>query len=328
LPELVTPAKAVGVGAAAAAHGGMLAKTTSLATLVISISGFVSAVLTLRANLDQSRTPRERRCVTKVTIVAFAGAMAFILAWYLLRGAAYKWWEHRVLFATIAQLLLVTALVFGPIALLSAMRASRALRSRERREHPECFLDPADQIGSAAGEYKSRWSLLGIPLVRCRFASPDEGDGPIIAWFAGGDRAYGLLFAWGGLAIAPFSVGAVSVGLFAVGSVSLGVISLGTFALGFLVIGCATIGVKAFAWLTALGWETAQSGGFAIARIAAEGPIALARHANDPLARAILADPNAERNHMVALTIMAVLSVVPIAYYARSVRQRLGRRKA
>ena len=95
---------------------------------------------------------------------------------------------------------------------------------------------------------------------------------------------------------------------------------------GFLVIGCATVGVKAFAWLSALGWETAQSGGFSIARIAAERPIALALHANDPIAREILANPDAERNQSIFFIVMVLFSLVPLAYYARAVRQSLGKK--
>src|SRR4051812_19174377 len=55
LPAMTVPAKAAGLGAAAA-QGSLMAKTTGLAALLASISGVVSAVLTLRANLDQART--------------------------------------------------------------------------------------------------------------------------------------------------------------------------------------------------------------------------------------------------------------------------------
>ena len=64
----------------------------------------------------------------------------------------------------------------------------------------------------------------------------------------------------------------------------------------------------------------------AIARIAAEGPVAFAQHANDPVARQILADPHAEQTQMLILSMITLLSLVPIAYYARAVRQRLGGR--
>ena len=166
--------------------------------------------------------------------------------------------------------------------------------------------------------------MFGVPLVHARFSSPDEGQPPVFGWIAGGDRAYGLLVAWGGFAVAPISVGAVSVGFLAIGSLSVGVISLGTAAVGLVAVGCMAMGVKAYAWLSALGWQTAQGGGFSIARIAAEGPVAFAQHANDSVARQILADPRGEQNQMLFLILISVLSLVPVAYYARAVRQRLG----
>jgi RNA polymerase sigma factor (sigma-70 family) len=325
LPEFATPAKAAGIGTAAM-HGGMLAKTTSIVAFLASTGGVINAVLILRANLDQARTPRERRAVTKVTAVAFFGAFCFLTILYLLRASSYRWWDYRATFAGVCQILVLAGMVAWPVLLLRAMRRIRELRSAERRLHPELFRDPVDHVGSSAGEYKSKWSLFGVPLVRVRFSSPDEGEGPVFAWFAGGDRAYGLVAAWGGCAIAPISMGAISIGLFAVGNLSVGVLSFGTLGVGLYVIGCATIGINAFAWLSALGWETAQGGGFSIARIAAEGPVAFARHANDPLAREFLAAPHAEQNQMLFITIITVLSLLPIVFYARAVRQRLGAR--
>ena len=165
-----------------------------------------------------------------------------------------------------------------------------------------------------------------MPLVHIRFSSPDEGERPVFGWVAGGDRAYGLLFAWGGYAVAPFSIGAVAIGIFAVGSLSVGIISLGTAGVGMIAMGCLAVGLKAYGWLSALGWETAQGSGFAIARIAAEGPLAFAQHANDSLARQILSDPHAEQTQMITLIVVTLLSLVPLACYAQAVRRRLGRR--
>lgn len=325
LPALATPAKAAGIGAVAA-QGTVLAKSTGLAALLAAISGVISTVLTLRASLDQSRTPRERRAVVKITCVLFYGALGLLLAMYLLRAAALNWWESRAIFAWITQLLVLTFIVSWPVVILRLMQRMRALRSAERRRHPELFRDARDQVGASAGEYRSRWKLFGVPLVHIRFSSPDEGESPVFGWFAGGDRAYGLLFAWGGYAVAPFSIGAVAVGLFAIGALGVGVISLGTAAVGWVAIGNMTLGVKAYAWLSALGWQSAQGGGFSIAWIAAEGPLAFAQHANDPIARQILADPNTEQNQMIFLIVITLLTLIPVAYYARAVRQRLGGR--
>ena len=325
LPAMATPAKAAGIGAAAA-HGSLMAKSTGLAALLAFISGAVSAVLTLRANLDQARTPRERRAVVKITLGVFFGALGLLGVLYLIRAAAFHWWESRAIFAWIAQVPVLAFVVGLPVAILRVMRAMRVLRTAERQRHPELFCDPRDQVGSSASEYRSRLKLLGVPLVHVRYSTPDEGERPVFGWFAGGDRAYGLLFACGGYAVAPFSIGAFSVGLLAIGSLSVGVISLGTAGVGLLAFGCMAVGVKAYAWLSALGWVTAQGSGFAIARIAAEGPVAFAQHANDPIARQILADPPAEQTQMIFLIVVSVLSLVPIAYYARAVRQRLGGR--
>ena len=326
LPALVTPAKTVGLGATAVAHGGFIAKTTGLAAFLASTSGVISAVLSLRANLDQARTPRERRLVVRTTFGVFLVVLGFLGVAYLLRAAAFRWWEQRALFAGLTQALVLGSVAGCPILLLRVMRAARVLRSAERRRCPECFQDARDQVGSAAGEYRSRLTFLGVPLVHARFSTPDEGDPPVFGWFAGGDRAYGLLVAWGGLAVAPISVGVVSVGLISLGSLSVGLFSLGTVAVGLLGFGCMAVGVKAYAWLSALGWSTAAGSGFAIARIAAEGPLAFAQHANDSVARQILADPHAARSQMIIFSVASVLSILPIACYARAVRRRLGGR--
>ena len=305
-----------------------MAKGTGLVALLASVSGVVSTVLSLRASLDQARTPQERRAVVKITLVLFCGALGLLGALYLLRSAAFHWWGSRMLFAGISQAL-VLAFVFGwPVVLLLVMRAMRRLRSAERSAAPQFFRNPRDQVGSSAGEYRSKLNLLGLPLVHIRFSSPDEGEGPVFGWVVGGDRAYGLLFAWGGYAIAPFSVGAFAIGLFAVGSVSVGVISLGTAGVGLLAMGCMAVGVKAYGWLSALGWMTAQGSGFAIARTAAEAPVAFAQHANDSIARHLLADPHAAQTQLVILTLIPIAVIIPIALYARAVRQRLGRRTA
>jgi hypothetical protein len=323
LPSLTTPAKAAGIGVAMA-QTSVLAKSTGLATVLASCSGLVSTVLALRANLDQARTPRERRAVVKVTLAVFLGAFGFLAIGYLLRTAAFHSWENRVTFAWISQLLVLAFIVGWPLIMLRLMRNQRVLRSAERRRCPELFRDPRDQVGSAAGEYRSRLTLLGVPLIHARFSTPDDGERPVFGWIAGGDRAYGLLIAWGGYAVAPISIGAVAVGFLAIGTLSVGVISLGTVAVGALAIGCMSVGVQAYGWLSALGWKTAGSGGFAVARYAAEGPIAWAQHANDSVARQFFADPNAEQNQMIFFALVSILTIIPVALYANSVRKRLG----
>jgi RNA polymerase sigma factor (sigma-70 family) len=324
LAQLATPTKVAAAGVVAA-QGSAMAKTTSLAAFVGGFSGLYSSLLGLRAGLDQSRTPRERRVVVKTVIVSFGSAMVFLFLLWILRGFATTNGEQRALWAAVAQAwVIATGLAWwgGARGLLKYLRK---LRGEERQAHPECFLHPADAVGSSTGEFKSRATLWGVPLVHVRFASPEPGSPPVVGWIAAGDRAYGLILAWGLFAVAPVSVGAVAVGIFSVGSLGLGVVTIGTLAVGALAVGCAAIGVKALAWLSALGWQSAQSGGFAIARVAAEGPLAFATHANDPVARQLLGHPQAEQHVMIFLIVAALFTLVPVTLYAREVRRRMRR---
>lgn len=325
LPALSPPAKAAGIGfGAAATQGGLVAKSGGLMALLSSFSGVASAALTLRTNLDQARTPRECRAVVVTTLRVFFGALAMLVLLYLCRMAAFRSPQSHVAFTWLAQTVALAFIVGWPVVILGVMRRMRILRSTERRHHPELFLDPRDQPGSPAAEYRSRFALLGVPLVHIRFHSPDAGEGPVFGWIAGGDRACALLFAWGGLAVAPVSIGAIAIGFVTVGTLGVGLLSLGTAAVGWVAIGCMSVGGHAYGWLSALGWETARSGGFAVASVAAEAPFALASHANDPLAHRILSDPNAEPRTYLLVTGLAVLCLILAAAYARAVRRRLG----
>jgi RNA polymerase sigma factor (sigma-70 family) len=323
---LPAPAKAAGL-AAAAAHGSTVVKTTAVAALLASVSGLVTTVMGLRASLDQSRTTRERRAVVKATVVCFFGSLGFIFVIWALRAAAFRWWDERAVFAIAAQVLVLAFVALLPVGIVRMLRYFRRLRSAERQRHPECFRDVRDRVGSSASVYRTRATLFGVPLIHFRYSSPDEGERPVVGWIAGGDRAYGLVFAWGGIAVAPVSVGIFSVGLLSVGAVGVGLIGLGTVGVGWVAWGTLAVGVKAFAWLSALGWSVAAGGGFGIAHTAAIAPVAFAKHANDPVAQQILTDPNGHLIQTIFLSLIAVLSILPAAHYAGAVRRRLGRKK-
>lgn len=321
---LPVPVKAAGLGTAVATQGSVLAKTTGLAALLASVSGVVTTVMQLRIGLDQSRTPRERRATIKTTLLCFFGCLAYIGSLWALRVAALRWPEHRGWFALTCQALVLLFITAWPFIVTGMLAHFRRMRTEERHRHPEKFQAERDRIGSSAGTYRSRASLFGVPLVHVRFASPEVGDKAVFGWIAGGDRAIGLLFAWGAWAIAPVSVGAVAIGFLSVGAVSVGVIGLGTFGTGLLAIGGVAVGVKAYAGISALGWYGAQSNGFAVARIAAEAPVAFAEHANTPVAHRLLTDPNAQSNQMIFLTVIVLTTLIPMSLYAAAVRRRLG----
>jgi RNA polymerase sigma factor (sigma-70 family) len=180
LPAVSTQAKAAGIGVAAV-HGSLMAKSTGLAALLASISGAVSAVLTLPANLDQARTPQERRAVVKITLGLFLSALGLLGALYLFRAAAVHWWENRMIFAGISQAFVLAFIIGWPVVLLLIMRHMRRLRSAERRKNPQFFRNPRDQVGSSAGEYRSRVTLLGFRSFTYGFPHPTKANAPCLA---------------------------------------------------------------------------------------------------------------------------------------------------
>jgi RNA polymerase sigma factor (sigma-70 family) len=172
-------------------------------------------------------------------------------------------------------------------------------------------------------QWRSRWSLLGWPLIVINFSSPDAQSlaskvtlsallptKPNVArgWIAIGDRAYGLLFACGNIAIGGIAIGGVCAGVLSFGGLALGLISIGGGAIGGLALGGLAIGpiawgggafgVLAFGglavgWLAfgggAFAWRAAQ-GGLAYAHDFATGGKAIAAHANDDAARLFIAN--------------------------------------
>lgn len=322
LLTLTPPAKAAGVGVTAAKVGSVFNWAT-IATFLATVSGLISTFFALRANLDQSRTRLERRTVVK-TVVTFIGTpVAFTAGLFGLRYLAFEQYGNAQILAVINQILVV-AFAVGYVVLTSRLlKRMRALRTAERLRRPDLFKSPNDQIGSKTSEYKSRLTFLGVPLVQVKFAMVEEVDKPVVGWIAAGHKAHGLLFAWGGIAIAPISVGIVSFGIISVGAVGFGLIGTGTVGIGLLAMGATAIGYKAYASMSSLGWESAWSGGFSIAKEAAVGAIAYAEQVNNELAVSITNLSTVNQSYAVILGIMAFLVLVPVIWWGQAVRKKV-----
>jgi len=135
-------------------------------------------------------------------------------------------------------------------------------------------------------EYRSRQTLLGLPLLHIRLHATNT---PVRAWIAVGNFAYGVIFACGRVAIAPLSLGLFGVGLVGVGGLMAGVLTFGLQSIGVLAAGAfaggwMAKGVIAYGTHAAYGLE-------AFARDFAGCPSGHARwtahalHANDGAAR-------------------------------------------
>jgi NADH:ubiquinone oxidoreductase subunit 3 (subunit A) len=288
----------------------------------------VSTYFGIRAGLDQSRTPQERRRVFKVAATLCFYPIAFVGLLYVLRQLALNSAGHAEYYALGIQVYVIAFLVSYVILVNRMLRGSRLLRSQERERHPDAFESAADRAGSSEREYKSRLRLLGIPLFHFRLGMPEKDDGPVIGWLAGGDRAYGLLFAWGAVAVAPISVGIYSVGVVAVGVMGLGLVGLGTVGIGIVGFGVAAIAYQAYASDSALGWESAFSQGVSIAWDGAIGPVAMAQHVNNEQAAEIANLAAFGQTYLWVLGAIAILVIVPAIWYSNKVRQKMAPRSS
>ncbi|WP_286270477.1 RNA polymerase sigma factor [Thalassotalea hakodatensis] len=322
ISDIAPPAKAAVFGASAVKTSSLFKLGTILTFLAVS-SGFISSFFGLRAGLDQSRTVNERRLVIKSVVLFFTFACLFVLAMLGLKHYVYANHESAKMMAIISQLVVLAFVACYLYLAVAMVIAQKTLRQHERLFHPEAFLHESDQASSKQREYISKLTLFGVPLVHIQFSIPEQNDKAAFGWIAGGSYARGLLFAWGGVAIAPISVGIISVGVLAIGAIGFGLFSLGTVAIGGLAFGASAIGYQAYSSLSSLGWESAFSGGFSIAKEGAIGAIAFAKQANTELAADIVKLQLFEQHHHWILGALAIMVIVPAIYYARQVKKRI-----
>ncbi len=323
--EISPPFKAAAFGSSALKTGFLFKWASVLATLAAS-SGVVSSFFGLRAGLDQSRTLRERRRVITYVALFMGFALVYVVGMFVLEHFAVSNYKSASVFAVASQLLVLGFTGSYLVLVVRMLKGMRKLRAQERIFHPEAFLADADHINSKQREYKSRFCIAGIPLLHFRFGMPENGDKPLFAWVAGGELAYGLIFAWGGVAIAPISVGIVSIGAVSIGAVGVGLLGIGTIGIGVIGFGASAIGYKAYASLSALGWDSAISGGFSIAKEAAIGPISFAKHINNEVAAEIANLTFLNQHYLWVLSAIALMVIVPAILHSNKVRQRMRKK--
>jgi hypothetical protein len=172
-----------------------------------------------------------------------------------------------------------------------------------------------------AWEYRSKFVLLGLPFIHIRVSGGlTVPRMPVKAWIAAGDCAVGLLFAFGGIAIAPVSIGGLAMGLLPFGGCAVGLLVLGGFSLGVWAFGGLALGWQVFGGC-AIAWNAAL-GGVAIAHDFAFGGIAHAAQANNAIARQFIGTNLFFQNAPIILRYLAWLNllwVIPMLAWWRIV---------
>ncbi len=282
---LATSAKAATI-AVAAAQGGATAKTAGvmgllgvLATPLLVIFG---NLIPYRIGLAEARSDVERRYIKsfyhRIYAVSF-GLSTLVAAglYFLYRAKPGNGFGLIELFQAWFVTLVVVYLLAIFISVIASARNRRAYYARILAQNHGGVFPPA------AYEFCSQLKLFGMPLVHIRIGDRfDVLRKPVIAWVAVANYAVGGLFAFGGVAVAPFCIGGLTMGLLPFGGLALGIFPFGGLALGVLsfggiVAGWQAIGFCAFAWQAAIG-------GVAIAHHFALGGIAHAAQANNDLA--------------------------------------------
>jgi RNA polymerase sigma factor (sigma-70 family) len=286
---LTTSAKAATFAATAAKGGAVAAGATFVSVLGVLLGptlGLLCGYFGFRTTLKNAATPRERAFIiryTKIIVVAVAIFTASLLSFSFFAGPL--WRRHPASFIALG---LAIVLTYGIFIFATAWRFGRAfirLRAEGRRLQPELFRG---NLVPLEWEYRSRATLLGLPLIHCRAGKSSRGKTqPAIGWIACGEIAYGILFASGGVAVGGISMGGASVGIISFGGFGLGLLAFGGIALGGVTVGGAAIGMVASGGF-ALGWHAAL-GGVAAAHEFALGGAALAKDANNAAAQEFFA---------------------------------------
>ncbi|HVX10836.1 MAG TPA: sigma-70 family RNA polymerase sigma factor [Pirellulales bacterium] len=338
------PAAKVASSVAASAAGGTLL-------------GIAGAMFGTYCGWQSARYQRERDFYRRAISVYTVGLAIFIAPFAAL---GLGWWTPQAIGRT-------TYLIWFSIWMLGFFAASGFWTWRMVRGWKRIV---AEQIASGAPElemtplrrWQSRWvgrqwtselRLLGLPLIDIRFSDPHPTPEDIlsgkrrmpaaVAWIALGDRAYGVLFASGNVAVGGIAFGAVTVGLVSVGGIAIGGLAFGGLGLGVIGVGglgagLFAVGGLALGWLafggSAIAWRAAK-GGSALAHDFAVGGSATAAHANDEAA-AIFVEQSpffeiaeqtlAATNGLPGWTFTAILAVavcafLRIAYYRRPIER-------
>jgi hypothetical protein len=248
--------------------------------------GFLFGFFGWREALKNTRTPRERTSTKRFGLIILVGGILFFVACSLLSGyvAPRLWKHHPVVVLVLVWVLMLAWVIFAFGFSWRHNRMMMRLREEEQQCHPELFRakPPLETF-----EYRSRATLFGLPLVHWRsfgkVRKPGEKVQPAIGWIACGERAYGILYASGGIAVGGISTGGLSIGLLSFGGLSIGLLAVGGFAIGALALGGGAIGWVASGGM-ALGWHAAMGGMVATHELALGGA-ALGNHVNDAVAR-------------------------------------------
>lgn len=287
LPIFATSASAATVGVAAAKGSGA-AKASALLGLSGAVLGPLVGILGgwlgVRASLMNAQTERERQFIRKTTRSSLIMITLFCVAVFCICFLSASIWKAHPWLLTCGLVGLSVAYVIALLTLI--LRHNRQLAQIRAEDIAAGLAQP--RIGQRRGEefeYRSAWTLLGLPLIHVCFGPRADGKRRVAkGWIAIGEIACGGI-AFGGLSLGLVSVGGLGLGVFSMGGAAVGLLAFGGIGIGWWAIGGCAIGYLAYGG-SAIGWHAAM-GGSAMAHEFAWGGAAFAPHANDEAASVV-----------------------------------------
>jgi len=286
LPALTISAKAATLGAAAA-KGSVTAKAAGAMGLFGAIFSPLLVIFanysSYRMSMDEAHSDEERGHIKRlfrkslVYAMMLSATLAVPLYWACRsQDDASIFWS--LWFSQTIVIYFLTILAFAFASLPARRRYLAGLLAGQY----------AGTFPSAAYEFRSRSRLLGLPLVHVRLGDRfDIVREPVKAWIAiGSSHAVGVVFASGGIAVAPISFGGIAIGLLPFGAISLGMFSLGAISLGVWAYGGLALGWQVFCGV-GIAWNAAM-GGIVFAHDFALGGIVHAAQANTETAAQVI----------------------------------------
>ena len=277
LPAVATSsAKAATLASTAATGSAAAAKGTTLLSVLFALLSPVMMIFGIwsgyRLSLETAKSDAQRRFIKSFYRIHCFGIAGFTVAFCLLLVYG-KNLQHTnpPLLVTLVLSLIGSYLLFILLTVLWAQKNPAAKSATQAA---------TDFRPLPTEEYRSSRTFLGVPLLHMR-RHGGVNDPPAFAWFAFGDNARALLFAFGGTATAPIAIGGRAFGLFAWGGLAIGPFSMGGISLGIFSLGGIALGYQTFGGCS-IAWDCA-AGAVAIARNNADGIIVAAAHANDAL---------------------------------------------
>jgi RNA polymerase sigma factor (sigma-70 family) len=325
LPMQIAGVSTAAAGVAAAAKAGattkgsaLLAATTAFAGL---FTGFVSTYLGYKMSMEGASSEKERRFIRR-----FFGILSVFVVVPLVVLAIAIWarplaTSHPDLFTGV-----IITVLLGWIPAIAVFIAWARRRVRELDKPIRSTPLANDSRSTPVFEYRSKACLLGLPLIHARLGANWTSQREAVkAWIAiADDLAIGVIFAFGGMAVAPIAFGGFALGGIVFGGFGVGILCYAGFAVGVWALGGFAAGLMALGGCAA-GW-TAAAGGVAISHQFALGGVAIAAHANNEVAKAFISNHAFFQNAFPLITTWLwptlLLSLVPSLLIWRATRKR------